>query len=82
MADEFDDREFSCAGIIPRGLGYEQLPPESQICVVLGGRSGSSLVNGDDYINLSFDYWNSYQWRIGMLCAFWGIFAGTYLIAA
>ena len=63
MANEFHDREFPCAQIVPQGPDYTSLPSASQICSVVGAEPGSSVVNGDNYINLSFDYWNAHKWR-------------------
>jgi ABC-type multidrug transport system permease subunit len=63
MANEFHDREFPCAQIVPQGPHYMNLPPASQICAVVGAVPGTFLVSGDSYINLSFKYWNSHKWR-------------------
>lgn len=63
MVNEFHNREFSCAQMVPNGPGYADLPSASQICSVVGAQSGSLMVNGDNYINLSFGYWNSHKWR-------------------
>lgn len=83
MANEFHGREFGCAGMVPQGPGYENLSPESQICSVVGSEAGSSVVNGDRYINLSFDYYNSHKWRnVGILCGFTIFFFFTYLVMA
>lgn len=63
MANEFHHREFPCASMVPSGQGYTNLPSASQICSVVGSEAGSAFVNGDDYINRSFDYWNVHKWR-------------------
>lgn len=63
MANEFHNRKFPCARIVPQGSGYEGLPPESQTCAVVGAEQGSSIADGDRYINLSFGYDNSNKWR-------------------
>ncbi|KAF4828945.1 ZEB2-regulated ABC transporter 1 [Colletotrichum tropicale] len=83
MANEFHGREFGCAGMVPQGPGYDNLSPESQICSVVGSEPGSSVVNGDRYINLSFEYYNSHKWRnVGILCGFTIFFFFTYLVMA
>lgn len=64
MANEFHDREFLCASMVPSGQGYAGLSSASQICSVVGAEVGSAMVNGDSYINMSFDYWNSHKWRL------------------
>lgn len=63
MANEFHDREFPCIELVPTGPGYENISTASQICSVVGAEAGSSIVDGDRYINLSFDYWNHHKWR-------------------
>lgn len=63
MANEFHGREFPCAQIVPQGPGYEGLPAGSQICAVVGAVPGSTTVNGDRFIEESFDYSNAHKWR-------------------
>ncbi|KAM0323344.1 hypothetical protein ACHAQA_008937 [Verticillium albo-atrum] len=83
MANEFHNREFPCADIIPQGPGYEGISPESMVCPVVGSVPGSSMVDGDRYINLAFEYYNGNKWRnIGILIAFLIFFLGAYLVAA
>ena len=83
MANEFHNRMFECAFMVPQGPGYEDLPPTSQICSVVGAEPGSSLVDGDRYINLAFAYTDTNRWRnVGVLCAFMVFFFATYLFAA
>ncbi|KAI8680770.1 hypothetical protein NCS56_00483000 [Fusarium sp. Ph1] len=83
MANEFHNREFPCAQIVPRGPGYDDLPPESRICAVVGAEPGSNVVNGDRYINMSFDYSNAHKWRnVGILCGFLVAFFLAYIVSA
>lgn len=63
MASEFHNRKFACAGMVPQGPGYDDLPADSRICSVVGAEPGSSVVDGDRYINMSFKYYNSNKWR-------------------
>lgn len=63
MANEFHNRDFPCASIVPSGQGYANLPPVSQTCSVVGSEAGLAFVNGDNYIGKSFDYWNAHKWR-------------------
>ncbi|KAM0276296.1 hypothetical protein ACHAQH_006885 [Verticillium albo-atrum] len=83
MANEFHNREYPCADIIPQGPGYEVLSSESMVCPVVGAVAGSATVDGDRYINLAFAYYNGNKWRnIGILIAFLIFFLGAYLVAA
>lgn len=63
MANEFHNRQFACAQIVPQGPGYENVPADAQICSVVGAVPGSSMVSGDNYINQSFNYYNAHKWR-------------------
>ncbi|EEU37330.1 uncharacterized protein NECHADRAFT_37125 [Fusarium vanettenii 77-13-4] len=83
MANEFHNREFPCAQMVPRGPGYDDLPPESRICAVVGAEPGSNVVSGDRYINMSFDYSNAHKWRnVGILCGFLVAFFLAYIVSA
>ncbi|KAM0421142.1 hypothetical protein ACHAPT_011034 [Fusarium lateritium] len=83
MANEFHNRDFPCASMVPQGPGYDDLPAESRICSVVGSEPGSSVVKGDRYINMSFDYYNAHKWRnIGILCGFLVAFFFAYLVSA
>lgn len=63
MANEYHNREFPCADLVPIGPGYEDLPSASQICSVVGAQTGSTMVLGDNYMNLSYNCYNSHKWR-------------------
>lgn len=63
MVNEFHGREFPCATMVPAGEGYDNLSPENQICSVVGASRGSSIVDGDRYINSAFKYYESHKWR-------------------
>ncbi|KAK7421617.1 hypothetical protein QQX98_002084 [Neonectria punicea] len=83
MASEFHNRDFDCAQMVPQGPGYDSLPSESQICSVIGAEPGSTTVNGDRYINMSFRYYNAHKWRnVGILCGFLVFFFCCYLVSA
>ena len=66
MANEFHDRQFPCKRIIPQGPGYEGLPTDSQVCSAVGALPGSTTVDGDRYINLTFEYYNTNKWRLAV----------------
>ncbi|EFQ96657.1 opaque-specific ABC transporter CDR3 [Nannizzia gypsea CBS 118893] len=83
MANEFHNRRFPCTSFVPHGPGYEDLPSVSRICSVVSSEAGSAFVNGDSYINMSFNYWNSHKWRnIGIMLAFLAFFIPAYILAA
>lgn len=79
VANEFHDREFECVALVPSGPGYPT-SGDSVMCSVVGSKAGSIMVNGDDYMNTSFSYYNSHKWRNwGILLAFAIFFLFVYV---
>ncbi|KAL2831229.1 ABC-2 type transporter-domain-containing protein [Aspergillus cavernicola] len=81
MVNEFDGRRFDCAaGIIPAGGEYESISMQNRICSTVGAETGTSIVNGTPYLELSYQYTKGHLWRnMGILIAFLIFFAFTYL---
>ncbi|KAL2816906.1 ABC-2 type transporter-domain-containing protein [Aspergillus granulosus] len=80
MVNEFDGRQFPCKGIIPAGGQYEDASMEHRICGTVGAESGSSIVDGSMFLELSYEYSKSHLWRnMGILIGFMVFFAFTYL---
>ncbi|KAK6461937.1 ABC-2 type transporter-domain-containing protein [Scheffersomyces coipomensis] len=80
MANEFHDTQFECSQFVPSGAGYPQTP-DNRICSVVGSQLGQEYVNGDDFIGISFEYYNSHKWRnFGIIIAFTVFFLFTYII--
>ncbi|KAK6884936.1 Opaque-specific ABC transporter CDR3 [Candida tropicalis] len=70
MANEFHGRIFSCSNLVPSGFGYPSEGP-SVVCAAPGAIPGSYFVDGDLYIELSFNYYWKHAWRnFGILLAF------------
>ncbi|KAL0937284.1 ABC transporter [Colletotrichum truncatum] len=83
MANEFHGRMFSCAGLVPSGPGYDELPLSGRTCAVVGAVPGSNMVDGDRYIEESFGYFNANKWRnVGILCGYIVFFFIAYIITA
>ncbi|KAL3477459.1 ABC transporter Cdr4 [Aspergillus californicus] len=82
MINEFAGRDFDCSVIIPSGGLYDTVPMENRICSTVGAQSGSRVVDGTLYLDLSFEYVTDHQWRnLGILFAFMVFFCGVYLVA-
>ncbi|OJD10493.1 hypothetical protein AJ78_08513 [Emergomyces pasteurianus Ep9510] len=82
MANEFHGLEYPCAEIVPRGPGYDNLPNESMVCSSVGAIPGSTTVNGDRYLELTFQYYEANKWRnVGILFGFLIFFFAMYIIA-
>ncbi|OWZ43068.1 ATP-binding cassette transporter [Cryptococcus neoformans var. grubii Br795] len=82
MINEFHDREYECSAFIPMGPGYEGATGQQHVCSTAGAIAGSSVVNGDDYINLSYEYYHAHKWRnFGILIGFFLFFTAIYMAA-
>ena len=62
MINEFWDRSFDCSTFVPSGPGYDA-SDIGRICSVVGSVAGSSVVQGEDYLRLSFGYDKAHLWR-------------------
>ncbi|PSK35722.1 hypothetical protein C7M61_004203 [Candidozyma pseudohaemuli] len=79
ITNEFHGRDFPCASLVPRGGDYPR-SGNSVVCGVVGAIPGRSTVSGDDYIGLSFEYYNTHKWRNwGILLAYTFFFLGVYI---
>ncbi|KAJ5925119.1 hypothetical protein N7454_007758 [Penicillium verhagenii] len=81
IINEFHGRNYPCSSFVPSGSGYDGSLTTS-ICSVAGSVAGQSWVNGDTYIEESFEMRHSHKWRnIGILLGFWAFFTFTYVLA-
>lgn len=85
MVNEFHNRNFSCTRFIPSPQSpvYADVGPLNRACSAIGAVPGFSTVNGDDYINSGFRYYNEHRWRnFGIIIAFMVGFLVFYMVAA
>ncbi|KAL8736690.1 MAG: hypothetical protein Q9166_000056 [cf. Caloplaca sp. 2 TL-2023] len=83
MINEFSHRRFPCTTVVPVGDGYRDLAPDQTSCTTVGSVAGVSYVEGDAYINQSFQYYRSHLWRnFGVLVAMTIGFLFIYLTFA
>ncbi|OJJ00646.1 hypothetical protein ASPVEDRAFT_27360 [Aspergillus versicolor CBS 583.65] len=81
MVNEFHGRQFECAGIIPSQGEYDSISMQYRICSTVGAESGSSIVDGGKFVELSYNYTKGHLWRnMGILIGFMVFFAFTYLV--
>ena len=70
----------ACSSLVPSGAGYEGVSIQNQACPVVGAIPGQAYVDGNRYVDLSFEYTYSHTWRnFGILIAFGVFFFITYL---
>ena len=68
--NEFHTLDGSCASLVPSGAGYENITLSNQVCATVGAVSGSSTVDGDRFVNLSYGYSHSHLWRVRKIFVF------------
>ncbi|RCK64328.1 Multidrug resistance protein CDR2 [Candida viswanathii] len=74
MVNEYHDREFPCGQFIPEGPGYDNLPIDNKVCAAVGAVPGSAVVQGDDYMRITFDFYNAHKWRNFGIAVGYGVF--------
>ncbi|GLA01002.1 hypothetical protein AnigIFM60653_010855 [Aspergillus niger] len=83
MINEFSERRFPCAVYVPSGPGYEDAPISSKICSQNGAVAGQDYIDGDRYLNVSFQYYRSHLWRnYGILLGFMFFSLALYIISS
>ncbi|KAJ5521119.1 CDR ABC transporter [Penicillium fimorum] len=84
MINEFGGRSFPCANFVPGILDiYKDAPLSSKICSQKGAVAGQNFIDGEAYINTTYEYYSPHLWRnFGILCAFFAVFFGLYLYSS
>jgi ATP-binding cassette subfamily G (WHITE) protein 2 (PDR) len=88
MVNEFHNRKFLCNDYIPSSLGlpglsaYDNLSGTERACRAIGSVPGQPYVEGDAYINSSFNYYAKNKWRnFGIMWVFMFGLMMVYLVA-
>ncbi|KAJ6512946.1 pleiotropic drug resistance ABC transporter [Mycena sanguinolenta] len=75
MSNEFHTLKGSCASLVPRGPGYENVTLANQVCATVGAVAGQTFVDGNSFIAESYGYSIKNQWlNVGLVIAFAGVF--------
>ena len=61
---EFHTLDGQCSSLIPQGPGYEGISIANQVCTTVGSEPGQATVDGNRYVQLSFNYSYSHLWRV------------------
>lgn len=64
--NEFHTINATCSTLVPSGPGYENVSQVNQVCASVGAQPGQSYVEGNLFANLSFGYYYSNLWRVGV----------------
>lgn len=79
LVNEFHGREFECSQYIPSGGDYPTLG-DGIICSVVGADAGAKVVQGAEYLRISYRYENANKWRnFGIVIAFAVFFFFVYI---
>ncbi|KAG6879471.1 hypothetical protein C0992_002357 [Termitomyces sp. T32_za158] len=71
IGNEFHTLNGTCSNLVPQGPGYEGVSLRNQVCPTVGAVKGQSIVDGNDFVQLSYDFSFSHVWRnFGIVCAF------------
>ncbi|TVY20600.1 ABC transporter CDR4 [Lachnellula arida] len=87
MVNEFHSRQISCAQFIPGTLGgvlpqYSKLKSDQQVCATNGASPGSLYVDGDAYLDVTYQYYYSHLWRnLGIIIALMVFGCTIYLMS-
>ncbi|KAJ5404505.1 ABC multidrug transporter A-2 [Penicillium cosmopolitanum] len=83
IVNEFSGRHFPCSTYIPSGGSYDSAPQGSRICSQKGAFAGDNYIDGDTYINTTFNYYKQHLWRnFGILVAFFFGFLAIYVVSS
>ncbi|EPE03872.1 hypothetical protein F503_01762 [Ophiostoma piceae UAMH 11346] len=85
MVNEFSGRQFTCTDFVPSAAvdGYANVADVNRVCSAVGSVSGQAYVDGNAYVNLSFQYFHAHKWRnIGIIIGFLIFFFFTYMVSA
>ncbi|CAG7943670.1 unnamed protein product [Penicillium salamii] len=79
MINEFSNRRFPCSEYVPGHLAiYDSVPLSSKSCLGKGALVGQDFIDGDRYLEMSYQYYQSHLWRnFGILCVF---FTGVFIM--
>ncbi|KAK4498394.1 hypothetical protein PRZ48_011052 [Zasmidium cellare] len=79
VINEFHNRNFTCSQIVPP---YGSLSANTQVCSTVGSQPGLDVVEGDAFMQSSYQYYASHKWRnFGIMLGFMVFFMVVGLIA-
>ena len=79
IVNEFHGRNFPCSSVVPAYPGLQEGSYPAFVCSEKGAKAGELFVNGDSYLDVSFEYNFSHLWRnFGILCGFLAFFLVVY----
>ncbi|KAG1745100.1 ABC-2 type transporter-domain-containing protein [Suillus paluster] len=82
VVNEFHTLDGVCSTLVPQGPGYANVSLANQVCTTVGSQPGQLLVDGNIYVELTFDFWYGHLWRnFAVMCGFYLGFLAVLLVA-
>ena len=82
MINEFAGRDFACSTFIPEGPNYLNVDPKQRTCAITGANPMATVVQGTDYLEVTFQYYPSHLWRnLGIIFAIMSFLCCVYLLS-
>lgn len=82
MINEFSGRNFLCSELIPQGPTYQTNSSEQRQCSVIGTINDSLIVDGDIYLQSTYQYQVNHLWRnLGIIFSIMVGLCTVYLLA-
>ncbi|KIN00043.1 hypothetical protein OIDMADRAFT_126522 [Oidiodendron maius Zn] len=83
MVNEFHNRRFPCVQFVPAGPTYQNATGLERTCATPGALPGSDFINGDLYIQGTYEYYHSHLWRnLGVIYSFTLFFSLVAILLA
>lgn len=83
---KFRNRQIPCASFVPSAIGgprYEGITASERVCSATGSQPGANYLDGNTYIETSFNYTPSHLWRnLGIIIALTIFGLAVYITAA
>jgi hypothetical protein len=67
MVNEFHTLRGSCSNLVPQGPGYENVSLDNQVCTTVGSVPGQPYVEGERFVELSYEFYYSNLRLVGCL---------------
>lgn len=64
LTNEMSTISATCSSLIPSGPGYENVGIANQVCATVGAQPGQGVVDGLEYLWLSYAYNHDNLWRV------------------
>ncbi|WFD27171.1 hypothetical protein MNAN1_002167 [Malassezia nana] len=87
LTNENRNKDFNCVQMVPFDVSpdtnFNSMPVANKVCPITGAEPGNSMVSGERYLDLEYQfYWSNRSRNAGIIIAFWIFFVIMYLYAS